>query len=208
MLLTPEEKERLAAHNMRLIKSVASQYFNSNSWLTFDDLFDVAQEGFVKALNSYDTEHATKFSTYAVTCMKNEVCGYLRLNRVKGLKLEYSYDGAMKDSSGEYKENLSLENVLTQDEIDGVDNKILLKEDMRIVMEEVEKLSPLEKIVILERFGFKDGVPKTQQEVAKLYNMSQANVSRLQNTALEALFLKLKDKIIIENDAYYDNNSL
>lgn len=204
LLLTQEEKEIYAERNLKLIKSVASQFYSANSWINFDDLFEVAQEGFVKALNSYDTQKSTKFSTYAVTCMKNELCGFLRLNRVKGLKGEISYEGGMTNSFGEYSEGLNLENVLTFDEIDGVENRVLLKEDMQLVLEEINKLNPLEKIIITERFGLEDGIPKTQKELAEKYKMSQANVSRLQNTALSNLHIRLKDKIFLERDEYYN----
>lgn len=61
----------------------------------------------------------------------------------------------------------------------------------------------MEKIIILERFGFVDGVEKTQEQLAEKYNMSQANVSRLQSTALASLYIKLKNEVDIEDENFY-----
>ena len=47
----------------------------------FDDLFQVAKLGVVKALNSYDSAKGTILHTHVTNCVRNSICEYLRQNK-------------------------------------------------------------------------------------------------------------------------------
>lgn len=65
-------KNALAYLNQPLIAKIA-QKFASNHQTAYEDLLGTAALGFAKALNSYDPQKGFQFSTYAWTCMLNEL---------------------------------------------------------------------------------------------------------------------------------------
>ena len=77
---------------------------------------------------------------------------------------------------------LLIDRYLSTDETDGMLSSIMLKEALRTLPER-------EKKIVLLRY-FRD---KTQAEIAKELNISQVQVSRLENKVLESL----KDKLSI-----------
>lgn len=70
------------------------------------------------------------------------------------------------------------------------DNKIETKVFSKHIMDEIFKgdmLTKREKEVLYLRFGF-DGKPKTQDEIAKMYNLTRARIYRIEGR----IFLKLR----------------
>lgn len=69
-------KEKLITFNSPLIKSVIKRYLNKG--VEYDDLFQLAAMGFVKAINNYDPTFNVKFTTYAVPMIAGEIKRFLR----------------------------------------------------------------------------------------------------------------------------------
>ena len=69
-------KERLVAENSGLIWSVARRYFGKGA--DADDLFQLGCVGFLKAIDGFDLEYGTQFSTYAVPKIAGEIRRFLR----------------------------------------------------------------------------------------------------------------------------------
>ncbi len=67
-----------------------------------------------------------------------------------------------------------------------------LRELKRIVAENLKKLSDVEIKILSYRYGLDNNKPMTQDEVAKLFNYSHQNISRLERKALTKL-KKFKD---------------
>ena len=69
--------------NLNLVHHIIWDKFISNTKsqdgrFEYDDLFQVGSVGLVKAARTYD-ENGSKFSTYAASCIKNEILNYISL---------------------------------------------------------------------------------------------------------------------------------
>lgn len=71
-------KERLFINNTPLIKSIIRRF--KGKGIEYDDLFQIASLGFVKAINNFDSSFGVKFSTYAVPMIVGEIKRYIRDN--------------------------------------------------------------------------------------------------------------------------------
>ena len=69
-------KETLLVENTPLLKSIIYRYRNKG--VEYDDLFQLASMGFIKAINNFDTNFEVKFSTYAVPMIAGEIKRFLR----------------------------------------------------------------------------------------------------------------------------------
>ena len=68
--------ERLVTENSGLIWSIARRYFGRGT--EPDDLYQLGCLGFLKAVEGYDPEFGTQFSTYAVPKIAGEIRRFLR----------------------------------------------------------------------------------------------------------------------------------
>ena len=71
-------KEELITHNTSLIKSIVKRYLNKG--VDYDDLFQLASMGLLKAITGFDESYGVKFSTYAVPMIIGEIRRFLRDN--------------------------------------------------------------------------------------------------------------------------------
>lgn len=69
-------KEELLFHNTSLIKSIVKRYLNKG--VDYDDLFQLASIGLLKAIYGFDESFGVKFSTYAVPMIAGEIKRFLR----------------------------------------------------------------------------------------------------------------------------------
>ena len=71
-----DAKNTLIKENTPLVKCVIKHY--KMKGIEYEDLFQLGCDGFVKAINKFDTSYNVKFSTYAVPMILGEVKRYLR----------------------------------------------------------------------------------------------------------------------------------
>ncbi len=71
-----EAAERLIEENSGLIWSVARRFFGRGT--EADDLYQLGCVGFLKAIDGFDEEFGTQFSTYAVPKISGEIRRFLR----------------------------------------------------------------------------------------------------------------------------------
>ncbi len=69
-------KERLLTENVNLIKSIVKRYLGKG--VEFDDLFQLASMGLLKAINGFDQSFGVRFSTYAVPMIAGEIKRFMR----------------------------------------------------------------------------------------------------------------------------------
>ncbi len=69
-------KELLLTHNASLLKSVLRRYLGKG--VEYDDLFQLASLGFLKAIAGFDERFGVRFSTYAVPMIAGEIKRFLR----------------------------------------------------------------------------------------------------------------------------------
>ena len=213
-----EASERLVTENSGLIWSVAKRFVGRGT--DMDDLYQLGCLGFLKAVEGFDLEFGTQFSTYAVPKISGEIRRFLRDDgAVKVSRSIKEQAAAIKTARGVLtatlgreptllelseqtgfspeeialaetataatesinrengEDGFSLEDVLTDTESEErLVERIALKQA-------IDKLPPREKMVISLRYFH--GL--TQDRVAKVLQVSQVQVSRIEKKALQLL---------------------
>ena len=207
--------EQLVKENAGLIWAVARRFVGRGTEL--DDLYQLGCLGFLKAVEGFDLEYGTQFSTYAVPKISGEIRRFLRddgavkvsrsikeqavtikstrsrlssalgreptiqeISRQTGFSPEEialaetatASTESIQRESGE--EGFSLENILTDTESEErMVEKIALKQA-------IDALPEREKMVVKLRYFH----CLTQQQVAKVMEVSQVQVSRIEKKAI------------------------
>ena len=213
-----EATEQLVEENSGLVWAVARRFMGRGA--EPDDLYQLGCLGFLKAVEGFDLEYGTQFSTYAVPKIAGEIRRFLRddgavkvsrslkeqaatikatrnrlttalgrdptiqeISRQTGFSPEEialaetatAATESIQKQTGE--EGFSLENILTDTESEErMVEKIALRQA-------IEALPEREKTVIKLRYFH----CLTQQRVAKVMDVSQVQVSRIEKKALALL---------------------
>ena len=67
----PEARERLVRSNLRLVVNIAKKYANRN--MSLADLIEEGNVGLIKAVDYFDPDRGTRFSTYAAWWIKQTI---------------------------------------------------------------------------------------------------------------------------------------
>lgn len=155
--------------------------------LTIDDYYDIAAIGLVKAARTFNPEQGSKFSTYAYFIMWNEVKHQWRketMQKREGEKYLFHYNTSRKiNDDKEINDGLNCISDIRCD----VENETIIK----IVLENfLDKIKNEKEKKILYKFiaGYK------QIEIAKEFNTTQSNISRIINKLLKQLKKELDIK--------------
>ena len=173
-------RDVLIEHNLRLVVFLAKKYENTK--VDLEDLVSIGTIGLIKGINTFSRDKNIKLATYASRCIDNEILMYLR--KTKKMKTEVSIDASLSfDADGN---ELHLEDIL------GTDNDIVTKgieteNDKKRMMEEVMKLSPRDRDIIILRYGLMGHEVLTQKEVADLLGISQSYISRIEKKVIKKL---------------------
>ena len=210
-----EASERLVTENAGLIWSIARRFTGRGTEL--EDLYQLGCLGFLKAVEGFDPEFGTQFSTYAVPKISGEIRRFLRddgavkvsrgikeqaavirqtrnhllqalgreptvteISRQTGFSPEEiaiaenatAATESIQRETGE--EGFSLEHILTDTESE---ERMVEKISL---MQAIERLEDREATVIRLRYFH----CLTQQRVAKVLDVSQVQVSRIEKKAL------------------------
>ena len=177
-----EAKEKLIAHNLRLVVYIAKKFDNTK--VGTEDLISIGTIGLMKAINTFDASKSIKLATYASRCIENEILMYLRKNNKQ--KLEVSIDEPLNvDWDGN---ELLLSDILGTDE-DVIYRDLETQADLKLLHQALKTLNGREKMIIELRFGLhsKDGGELTQKQVADLLGISQSYISRLEKKIMKRL---------------------
>ncbi len=170
----------LIERNLRLVVYIARKFDNTK--ISIEDLISIGTIGLIKAVNTFDPDKNIKLATYASKCIENEILMYLR--KTSKIRNEISFDEPLNiDWDG---------NELLLSDILGTEGDIIYKYiedevDKTLLNQAIEKLSPREKTIVELRFGLKNGLEKTQKEVADLLGISQSYISRLEKRIIKRL---------------------
>ena len=186
--LTREQaKEKLIAHNLRLVVYLAKKF--ENTGVGVEDLISIGSIGLIKGINTFNPNKNIKLATYASRCIENEILMYLRRN--SKTRMEVSFDEPLNvDWDGN---ELLLSDILGTDE-DIIYRDIETEAEMKLLMAAVDKLDDREREIIELRFGIhqKNGREMTQKEVADVLGISQSYISRLE----KKIMARLKKEIL------------
>ena len=181
-LLLGDEKAReiLITHNLRLVVYIAKKF--ESSGVNLEDMISIGTIGLIKSVNTFKIDKNIKLATYASRCIENEILMYLR--KISSQKMEISLDEPLNtDWDGN---ELMLADVLGS-EVDEISREIEEDDEIRLLLEIVNKLPQREKEIIDLRFGLGDKEELTQKQVADKLGISQSYISRLEKRILKRI---------------------
>ena len=178
----PDKNEKLIVHNLRLVVYIAKKF--DNTGVGVEDLISIGTIGLIKAINTFNPVKNIKLATYASRCIENEILMYLRRN--SKTKMEVSIDEPLNvDWDGN---ELLLSDILGTDD-DVISRKLEDEVEITLLGKAISKLTKREQMIIRLRFGLgnREGMEKTQKEVADLLGISQSYISRLEKRIMKRL---------------------
>ena len=173
-------KEKLIKHNLRLVAHIIKKYYSTYS--DQDDLISIGTIGLIKGINSFKPEKGTKLATYVSRCIENEILMHFR--NIKKTSQEISFSEPIDvDNEGN---PLTLMDIISIDDtiVDDIDYKEKLKKTIEII-DNIK--SKRDKKIIVMRYGLNGNLPMTQNEVAKVLNISRSYVSRIEKKIIEMI---------------------
>ncbi len=173
-------KDILIEHNLRLVVFLAKKY--ENTGVDLEDLVSIGTIGLIKGINTFSRDKNIKLATYASRCIDNEILMYLRKN--KRIKAEVSIDASLS-FDGEGNE-LHLEDVLGTDP-DIVTKGIEEETERNLMINEVMRLRPRDRDIMILRYGLLGHDELTQKEVAEKLGISQSYISRIEKKVIKRL---------------------
>jgi RNA polymerase sporulation-specific sigma factor len=174
-------KEELILHNMRLVAHVAKRYSSSEEEL--EDLLSIGTIGLIKAVNTFKSDFGSRFATYAIRCIDNEMLMYFRGKRkTKGEVSMFEPIGTDKEGN-----QIHLFDILETSDIDVTEE--LEKQQMIKKLSGFRKqiLTERENRIIVKRYGLDGEEEMTQREIAEEIGISRSYVSRIEKRALEKM---------------------
>ncbi len=181
----PAARNELIEHNLRLVAYIVNKHYGDSK--EQEDLISIGTIGLIKAAETFDPDKAISFSTYASTCIRNQIKMYFRKIKHKSNEV-YMNEPIDTDKNGN---ELTIADIFKDDVC--VDDEV----DLRINMERLYKaidavLDERERLIISKRYGLicADGTvsrPLAQREVAKMLNISRSYVSRIEKKAIDKL---------------------
>ncbi len=173
-------RDVLIEHNLRLVVFLAKKYENTR--VDLEDLVSIGTIGLIKGINTFSRDKNIKLATYASRCIDNEILMYLR--KTKKMKTEVSIDASLSlDADGN---ELHLEDILGTDS-DIVTKGIETEAEKKLMLEEVLRLAPRDRDIIIMRYGLLGHEELTQKEVADLLGISQSYISRIEKKVIKRL---------------------
>lgn len=174
-------KDELILHNMRLVAHVAKRYSSSEEEM--EDLLSIGTVGLIKAVNTFKADFGSRFATYAIRCIDNEMLMHFRGKRkTRGEVSLFEPIGTDKEGN----------QIHLFDILETADEDVALELEKRSQIEQLMRhmkdiLSEREYRIITKRYGLCGEEEKTQREIAHEIGISRSYVSRIEKHALEKL---------------------
>ena len=176
-----EAREDLILHNMRLVAHVVKKYAGSRE--DPEDLISIGTIGLLKAVGSFRADYGSRFATYAIRCIDNELLMYFRSR--KKLRSEVSlFEPIGTDKEGN---QIELVDVLEYQGKNAAE-ELYRQEQIRRIRENIgSALDEREAFIIRKRYGLTGEEEWTQRRIAEELGISRSYVSRIEKRALEKL---------------------
>lgn len=177
-------RDKLIEHNLRLVAYIVNKHYGDSR--DTEDLISIGTIGLIRAAETFDPAKDISFSTYASTCIQNQIKMYFRKNKHRANEV-YISDPIDTDKNGN---ELTMADIFSDSTC--VDDEVDLKIDTEKLYRFVNKaLDKREREIIVKRYGLsvnrKASRPLTQREVADKMGISRSYVSRIEKKALEKL---------------------
>jgi len=197
--------EQLFSNNLNLVHYIIKCTFGDtrHNFLKMDDeYFDIGCIGLSKAIKTFDIDRIDeiKFSSYAASCIRNEILMEIRRTRTQVSPVVHLEDSFSNDSDfGEYGDIIQ-DNTYRPDLI--IEDKLEILDKNHKIYNSLNKLDDLVREIVIDFYGLYDRERLTQVKIAEKYNISQSLVSRKLFKAKKFLSRALKGY----SGDYSDNN--
>ena len=181
-----ENSDNLIMENIRLVHYVLSKMRIKQQ--DYNDLMQVGTIGLINAARTFDPSRS-KFSTYAIKCIRNEIFIYLRREKKEAGKvyIQDEFTVENKDSTLSYEELIEDKNARFSERLENCE------EIERILSIVLNRMKKREKLALLYDFS-----QLTKKEVLENLNTSRQYLFELQRRTRSRL-----DKLIKDNKTNY-----
>lgn len=182
--------DNLITENIKLVNYVIKKmgfFYNK------DDYYEIGIIALINASKTFDEKKHCEFSTYAITCIKNEILKYIRLEKCDKRKANYnvvSLENGVKNSKNDL--NVSLLEVLKTEE--NIEERILKREKIRLLKTIISILEPRDKFMLEHYFELWGNEKMTQIEIAKHLGVNQRFVCYRIKRAMRIIKKIMEDK--------------
>jgi RNA polymerase primary sigma factor len=232
-----EARDQMVRANLRLVVNIARGY--TGKGLALQDLIEEGNLGLLRAVEGFDPNMNTRFSTYASYWIKQSIKRAL-VNTAKTIRIpaymvellakwrratnqlqdEYGrpptneevakflglpkkklniikkairvYNSAPQTDQAET--GWSIDEMLMDGRTKTPDNEMQDSDDLKQVLQLLEKMDPREASVLRMRFGLNDEEPKTLKEIGECLGLTRERVRQIESEALA----KLSDSLSAE----------
>ena len=196
-----EAREEFINNNIGLVINIVINNFMN---VDYDkkELVATGCEALVKAADTYDISRGNEFSTYARSCIYNEIMTFLRKLKNDSSVLSFDDVAYLSDDGNDLK----LEDVvpskvdIERDYVEKEHSKLELK----LLKQSMECLSERNREILMLYFGFYNNKRYTCEEIGRMMNMGKAGVS----IAIKRSLRKLNDRIKWLGINQVSNNTL
>ena len=185
-----EARNALIEHNLRLVAHIVKKYDNKSE--DIDDLISIGTIGLIKGIDSFNSKHNAKLTTYIAKCIENEILMYYRANKRNNRNISLN-EAIGFDKEGDEITLLDILKTPTPDFALDIHNQ----NNIKLIDKYFHVLTEREKEIITKRYGLNDEDKMTQKEIAKKFNISRSYVSRIEKRALTKM---LREFIINKKD--------
>jgi len=195
--VTPNQ---LILDNKGFAYSIALEYVNKpGQRAPREDLIAGALLGLCKAASMFNPTKGFRFITYAAKAIRREVLEVVYQNLAPvyiprrerwgtGLGLSFKY---LDHTPNDWREEKNTPRQLTVKE--SVTKILDQKDTSRWVRREVQRLSPRERDILIQRFGLR-GTPMTLEQVSNRLSIGKERVRQVQKGALEKLRKRMEGR--------------
>lgn len=169
-------RDELIINNIRLVRYVIHKM---NLHHRADEYYDAGLIGLVKAANKFNPDKGIKFSSFAVTCIRNEILIEIRKEypeRPISLDITVSVNGY------DNKNELTLLDMIPDSF--NMEEYIIEKEKYDVMNKALLALTDRELTIFKLYYGRHD---MTQKEIAMLLGTTQSNMSRIMKNIIKKL---------------------
>jgi RNA polymerase primary sigma factor len=223
-------RDRMVRANLRLVVNIARAY--TSKGLPLQDLIEEGNLGLLRAVEGFDPEMGTRFSTYGSYWIKQSIKRALvnsaktiripaymvellskwrrataklsdELDRTptpeevaKELELPPKKLKIVKKAIELYNSNpqtdqpdgtWTLGEVVADDRSKGPDIQLMDRDNLRHVLEMLDKMDQREATILRMRFGLEDSEPKTLKEIGETLGLTRERVRQIEGDALNRL---------------------
>ena len=196
-----EAREEFINNNIGLVINIVINNFMNVDY-DKEELVATGCEALVKAADTYDISKGNEFSTYARSCIYNEIMTFLRKLKNDSSVLSFDDVAYLSDDGNDLK----LEDVvpskvdIERDYVEKEHSKL----ELNLLRQSMECLSERNREILMLYFGFYNNKRYTCEEIGRMMNMGKAGVS----IAIKRSLRKLNDRIKWLGINQVSNNTL